>query len=745
MFLFVPYHPSSLVTPQFGQRARHQLLLDQEMSVFPTRPNLLLAALGPGLSACLLDIFMMSAGPCLRGKVAHAEIDMSNAFLNPLSSTHPSSSSSSTAGCNESRSKDNNVETIKSSPRVVDLTAGVFLVLCRKYDPSVMSAPLSRPGNYYFPSPSSCDGFTEAILKCEGLFSEWVPRFHPHELLEVDLQAIWAEFNRLASTLERRTVMVQALPGGKLAQMSVVISGHSDSEDGVYRARIAAEKTARDHEKRGQIDSKALEERTRSVSHSRKSFQPKKEDQSLAGAPKAEVVLTITDSAHRLLHPPLDVGEGNLSLSSKGDRGTKKNIATTSGVFPNLFRVNEALRKHSARLACRHKRTTCRDWGSGDGPGHPSDAFPDSPPDAKAQHPGSESEKEIPSAFSVYIHSQRCLDVSACDLECLDGGGSSVLVEPASISGAKPSTAGVAAAPLEGDASQTFTDVSPFCEENRLDGYSKTKEGQSAGYVTSGASLKTEDRSSSARANAYHQRSQRKPRRISPPTNVITAVPLPQVACISGLCRTCAEVAQGLRKRIEELEGVLMTGAARSGQRRAYAATLSVTPTLLRFLASTAIAIEAFVMEWDTQHGGDGKTNAMEERSPPPSAADSLGVIAPDLIQRLRTGTLQVQPAPQENSADADQPIRRVRDFAPSLAFLRRLAAVNGALGLCVAGGARDERPQTIGATIGKTDPSRVPGNKGECPPGRKGYVQALAELASFLETKIAKRGFAGC
>ncbi|CAN0447642.1 unnamed protein product, partial [Discosporangium mesarthrocarpum] len=65
----------------YGQRAKHQLLLDQYLEENPSRPNLLLQLLGPGLSACLLDLFMMDAGPGLRGKVAHGETDLSQVFI----------------------------------------------------------------------------------------------------------------------------------------------------------------------------------------------------------------------------------------------------------------------------------------------------------------------------------------------------------------------------------------------------------------------------------------------------------------------------------------------------------------------------------------------------------------------------------------------------------------------------------------------------------------------------------------
>ncbi|CAN0574791.1 unnamed protein product, partial [Ectocarpus sp. 12 AP-2014] len=86
--------------------------------------------------------------------------------------------------------------------------------------------------------------------------------------------------------------------------------------------------------------------------------------------------------------------------------------------------------------------------------------------------------------------------------------------------------------------------------------------------------------------------------RISPQTNVITCAPLPQRQMMATLCKACAEGALGLRERIAELEALLSSGSARSGQRRAYAATLQVAPTILRFLASAVACVELFVIEW---------------------------------------------------------------------------------------------------------------------------------------------------
>jgi hypothetical protein len=58
----------------FGQRSKHQLLLDPEV-----RPelgggaNALMGALPAGALAACLDLFLLSAGPGLRGKLSHGE------------------------------------------------------------------------------------------------------------------------------------------------------------------------------------------------------------------------------------------------------------------------------------------------------------------------------------------------------------------------------------------------------------------------------------------------------------------------------------------------------------------------------------------------------------------------------------------------------------------------------------------------------------------------------------------------
>lgn len=69
----------------FGQRSKHQLLLDGDVFVYPqggagasvSRPSLLPGALGPGLYGLLVDLFFSEAGPNVRALVAHGEVSLS--------------------------------------------------------------------------------------------------------------------------------------------------------------------------------------------------------------------------------------------------------------------------------------------------------------------------------------------------------------------------------------------------------------------------------------------------------------------------------------------------------------------------------------------------------------------------------------------------------------------------------------------------------------------------------------------
>ncbi|CAM9255194.1 unnamed protein product, partial [Laminaria digitata] len=309
----------------FGQRARHQLLLDQEMSGCPGRPNLLLAALGPGLSACLLDLFMMSAGPCLRGKVAHGELDMSSIFATP---GHVEKVVPSTAG-------------------VVSLTAGIFFALCGRYD--IVERGL-KGVPHFGNGGGGCSTFVEDLTSCDSHCSGWTSRFHPHELLEEDLRDSWTELGRLALALERRAISVEALPGVDLARMSVVIS--------LQGARVTERDCGGSSSGGGgggsggggdEIGSSVVEGGN--------------EGSSLSGAPVAKLVVTLTDAASRLIPPPAEVEDRRpLPVSAKAGRGKVKGRGTTagtsapSGVFPGVLRVNDALRHHVASLTGRSRR-----------------------------------------------------------------------------------------------------------------------------------------------------------------------------------------------------------------------------------------------------------------------------------------------------------------------------------------------------------------------------------------------------
>ncbi|CAM9770138.1 unnamed protein product [Ectocarpus sp. 4 AP-2014] len=560
----------------FGQRARHQLLLDQEMSGCPDRPNLLLSALGPGMSACLLDLFMMSAGPNLRGKVAHGEIDVSRVFR-------------ASRSCPQ------------TAPELVQLTAALFLVLCRRYDACrdtvdrEQSAGVGRVGS----SNSFSRAFAEALDESEAHCSGWVPRFHPHELLEVDLRASRDEFDGLALALERRAISVEILHGSHgrdLARMSVEISG----DDRRCGGRTCEEDGELNQEVHGREEQEEEEE------EEKKDAQPS----------EGRVVLTVTDTAGRLVVPPPPRApeavehDARLPPSQCGAALQSKNVqGSTSGMFASILRVDEALREHGASLARRFQR-----------------------------HQRSVEATTRASAFAAHYSKQQLHPAVGfcCGHECLGRRNH-----------------------------RRLQDRGVFLPDDNHG-------------------------------------------RISPPTNVITCAPLPQRQMMATLCKACAEGALGLRERIAELEALLSSGSARSGQRRAYAATLQVAPTILRFLASAVACVELFVIEWDQQHSSDQTGLGTATSSSTPNAVNAAG-----------------------------------------LSFLRRLAAVNGALGLCIATGAGAGPRSGASTTSSSSSNSSSKGGAG-CKEksggsGKKGFAQALAELASFLETKAARQGFAGC
>lgn len=715
------------------------------MTGFPDRENLLLAALGPGLSACLLDLFMMSAGPNLRGKVAHGEMDMSGVFppfqacsrtAHPPPSPSLSSSSDPGKGCGDDTrrcSRGGDVESWTRSGHdadVVKLTAGVFIVLCWKYDLSRGMVTDAHPGgiepniegieptgsgtrdngggsNISLP-PRSSNGFIQALHTAEVCCSGWVPRFHPHELLEIDLQASREEFDHLALTLERRVISVELLPAGDLACMSVVVLGGT-----VSHAMAAAEREAGDNVgnpphtqefdkgedggkqqqyglggKGARKDAQSSED---TVNHGetdaggRHIYSPSLDEAPpLVGNDARRMVLKVTDTTRRLVPPTSLVnetaggGSGHAPLATSGSQGS-----AARGVFPGLLRVDEALREHVINLAARFERSTTHHQhsceylhGGGSGSGGSTEC-----------HKGCAALAaigEIPisaptSAFAVHFcqHSQLCPAATGPPC-CLDSrrrqGKSDFSLDDAAKDKVRATNAESVRGPPQQDGSALPTTR-------------KASSGRGPFACADDKQWWNLEPSSGGG------------RRISPTTNVIKAVPLPQIACMSGLCRSCAEIARGLRERIVELEALLAAGSARSGQRRAYATTLRVAPTLLRFLASAIAAVELFVIEW-------GRRTASSARTAQEGAGKETAALPPD--------------------------------GAAGLYFLRRLATVNGALGLCVTPVVEPGSGSSSGSK-GAACKERAGGA------GKKGFVQALAELASFLETKTARQGFAGC
>ena len=909
------------------------------MSGCPGRPNLLLATLGPGLSACLLDLFMMSAGPCLRGKVAHGELDLSSIFTKPSPQTCSSSSlsspflSSSVAGFNEEDScsgggggggggggSDGGGDSLaaKAMPGiagVVSLTAGVFFALCGRYDVRVGARAAHRGGGDTVnrnpeevprfgggsgsSSPSvifssrggdgGVDGsggsiFVEALASCDSHCSEWTPRFHPHELLEEDLQNSWTEFGHLAAALERRAISVEALPGADLARMTVSISlcdddddtGDSNGDGDGGNSNSSVSQGERDYAvpATGKEPSESTRERMEEARQPSGGIdegelsvvETKMEDRPFKGTPATEVVLTLTDTAHRLIPPPADAEDLRLlPVPTKDGCGSTKrrgSMATnaTSGVFPGLLRVNNALRHHVASLGGYFRRTAHHGGQGGSGLRHSSGAPLDLRPSGGCRQPAPALGEGNLSAFTIYMHSERCRNATTCALDCPDRAprhalgdalrSSSTGTSASTCAGTSTSGSTSTSSPLKfkaGSSAERLVDGATMSDKHRdrrepvprtdEHGNGTDNSGGTNGVVTPdtghprdtrrnahlGACREGEDdedgnarprpetylspdlaptpAASATKAPAPAPtraltppprttrcfRRHRDPGRISPSTNVVTAVPLPQIACMSSLCRSCADVARGLRAHIGELEALLASGAARSGQRRAYAATLHVAPTLLRYLAAAAATVEAFVLDWHARHGGkalaadvagsDGGSCPEPPSSPPPPAivrgsangATGLGsrrshVSVPSTAAAASAGTTEARSAAASEStaavgstvvlASVAAATSTPPDIAASLGFLRRLAAVNGSLALCVAAGAGGVRSAT--AAAGKEVGSVGVGGAGEGAGsattrveksgggGRKGYAQALAELVSFLESKAARRGFAG-
>lgn len=708
-------------------------------------------------------MFMMEAGPGLRGKVAHAEVDMSRAF--------------SSSAC-ELRSGDVHGTTQTNRMDLVHLVAAIFIVLCRRLDPGSAAMDGVVTGIDVDPSPpcqedldrfrlypsrglSSDECFDRAIAECETHLSFWVPRFHPHELLEDEMQACWCEFEKLAHVIGDREVSVALLSEDSgLACMSIALQGSYSSRTSLSGRKYSSESRSPDRSEPDVVLAGSEVCRGPSDVESRVS--------------RVQRVLTVIDKTSRLMLPAREVQDNSSSgkAASKQSRSTK----VAPSVLSLARRVRVALQCHCTRMSWRfsriNKAADVDARSSGDEP--PNARLADSP-----YHGGTHplSERGGASAFSVYTHSERCPGDGACLLlDCLD---------PTWRNGSQGPTR---------HASTGAGDRSESTVVNRMDP-SMGDEVKCAVRSRKGHA-KTENEQGDCRAQMSQwvrppwSRSERhwKSCRISPPTNVIKVVPLPQVACMSALCRECANIARALRTRIAELEAQVMSSEARSGQRRAYAASLSVTPTLLCFLASTMSAVEAFVLEWDLRQTASSRGSASPDQSgssnsndapvgikthgesccglrgssceasfiqddgPPPSveARKHADVSFTEGKEQGHLRDKQRKRQGQERSGTPSATNEARRD-PHSLTFLRRLAAVNGALSLCVLSKVGTTSSGNGTATEScrgqleerRADPSSS-GDQGSGAGGRKGYVQALSELATFLETSTAIRGFAG-
>lgn len=755
---------------QFGQRARHQLLLDQEMSGCPGRSNRLLATLGPGLSACLLDIFMMNAGPCLRGKIAHGEVDLSSIFLSPDSPPKCGGAPTDYSG---------------SKPigdDLVHLTAAIFIVLCSMLDPTVTEAnnlhPRDRnPSRQHrkiednsMPLGDKHPDFDELISKCKAYCDGWIPRFHPHELLEADMQSCWREISSLALTIERRTVSIESLSKESgLARISVLVLAGDDRPASVTSATCSNENAEayRSNEDTSPLWIGNCTDR----------------NDELQGS-SVPVVLTVTDGAHRLIAPGTEVHGGSTTAKSKGKRSGS--AATVNDVPSVTLRVRRALQRHCTNLSHLFRRihevveneTRARAcW-------NPVAANAVASCDAE-EH--ALSIRDGISAFAVFIHSERCPADPACLLDCLDPGwrsnaggaigGDNSILEPGFVVDDRDMIEAQTSVQIDGITDTVVNNGRNGDSQPHVDGAAgKPQAIEGISGESPGGYMRNKDDIPPTRRDCC--RRPRSPSRISPHTNVINVTLLPQMACLRVLCRLCLNIARGLKTRICELEAQVGLGSARSGQRRAYSASLIVAPTLLCFLASTMSAIEAFVLEWDLRHEinytsssacyspvvkkrtngivssgsgeGDGG-NTIDGES------DENAFMSADKRLPRSRREYQQQQQPCRRQSQAPLPEQDSRRHKESLAFLRRLAAVNGSLGLCVlpeASGVYGENKlagesyqEKIGVRGNSTFCAGGRANvrsRGDGMNGRKGYVQALGELAGFLETKTAERGFSG-
>jgi hypothetical protein len=82
----------------YGQRAKQQLLLDPLLDNHPARPNKLADTLSVGVTAVLIDLFLLDDGPGLRGKVAHGELDLSSAYADVTTSAGAAAGAAAAAG-----------------------------------------------------------------------------------------------------------------------------------------------------------------------------------------------------------------------------------------------------------------------------------------------------------------------------------------------------------------------------------------------------------------------------------------------------------------------------------------------------------------------------------------------------------------------------------------------------------------------------------------------------------------------
>jgi hypothetical protein len=82
----------------YGQRAKQQLLLDPLLDNDPARPNKLANTLVVGITAVLIDLFLLDDGPGLRGKLAHGELDLSSAYTDGITAATAGAATGAAAG-----------------------------------------------------------------------------------------------------------------------------------------------------------------------------------------------------------------------------------------------------------------------------------------------------------------------------------------------------------------------------------------------------------------------------------------------------------------------------------------------------------------------------------------------------------------------------------------------------------------------------------------------------------------------